>query len=73
MAIARAFKIPVETAYRAAALLPPNSENDEATAELIYIFNSIQSAQRKATALMLLKALMAEEESELRGASKGKR
>jgi transcriptional regulator with XRE-family HTH domain len=73
VSIAKAFKIPVETAYRAAGLLPPNADNDEATLELIHIFHSIQSAQRKATALMLLKALMAEEENEQRVDRKGKR
>src|SRR5690349_24135270 len=46
-AIARAFKLPIETAYRAAGLLPPNSDGDETTEELIYIFKSIQSPQRK--------------------------
>jgi transcriptional regulator with XRE-family HTH domain len=72
-AIARAFKIPVETAYRAAGLLPASSDHDDSTQELMYIFKSIQSPQRKATAIMLLKALIAEEENEKRNDSKGKR
>jgi len=72
IAIARGFKIPVETAYRAAGLLPPSSHDDETTRELIHIFKSIQSPQRKATALMLLKALVAEEENQLRSDGKGK-
>src|SRR6185503_20640506 len=72
-AIARAFKIPVETAYRAAGLLPPSSDHDDSTQELMYIFKSIQSPQRKATAIMLLKALIAEEENEQRNADKEKR
>lgn len=71
-AIARGFKIPVETAYRAAGLLPPSTDGDDSTQEVIYIFRSIQSPQRKATAIMLLKALVAEEENELRGEGKGK-
>jgi transcriptional regulator with XRE-family HTH domain len=65
-AIARAFNIPVEIAYRAAGLLPPISDGDDTIAELVHIFKSIQSPQRKATAMMLLKALVAEEENEQR-------
>jgi len=73
IAIARGFKVPIETAYRAAGLLPPSPDGDDTTAEIIHIFKSIQSPQRKATAIMLLKAL-AEEENEQRGdGSKGKR
>lgn len=67
MAIAAAFKIPVDTAYRAAGLLPPSAELDDITAELMYVFNRIQSPQRKTTALSLIKALMLEEESDQRG------
>ena len=63
MAIARGFKIPVETAYRAAGLLPPTHDGDETTQELIHIFHSLQSPQSKATAIRLLKALLAEEEN----------
>jgi hypothetical protein len=40
--------------------------------EAIHIFKSIQSTQRRATALALLKALINEEENEQR-AEKGKR
>jgi transcriptional regulator with XRE-family HTH domain len=72
VAIARAFKIPVETAYRAAGLLPPSPNSDDTIAEVIHIFNSIQSPQRRATAIMLLKALVAEEENEHRSDAKGK-
>lgn len=71
-AIARAFKIPVEVAYRAAGLLPPLTGHDDTIEQLTYIFNSIQSPQRRSTAILLLKALVAEEESERRGDSKGK-
>lgn len=70
IAIARALKIPVEIAYRAAGLLPTNAGLDDTTAELMYIFNSIQSPQRKTTAITLLKALVIEEENEQRGAGK---
>ena len=72
-AIARAFKIPVETVYRAAGLLPPNTDHDDSMQELMYILKSIQSPRRKATAIMVLKALIAEEENEQRGDGKEKR
>lgn len=72
IAIAKGFRIPVEVAYRAAGLLPPSSDGDDATQEVVHIFKSLQSPQRKATAIMLLKALMAEEENQLRGDGKGK-
>jgi transcriptional regulator with XRE-family HTH domain len=66
VAIARAFKIPIEIAYRAAGLLPPSADADDMIEELIYVFSSIQSPQRRATAIMLLKALLTEEENEQR-------
>jgi transcriptional regulator with XRE-family HTH domain len=71
-AIARAFKIPVEIAYRAAGLLPPSADRDDTIEQLTYIFNSIQSPQRRSTAIILLKALVTEEENERRGDLKGK-
>ena len=66
IAISRAFRIPVETAFRAAGLLPPNPDGDEITSEVIHIFKSIQSPHRRTTAIMLLKALIVEEENEKR-------
>jgi transcriptional regulator with XRE-family HTH domain len=72
IAIARGFKIPVETAYRAAGLLPAIPDGEDTTQELLHIFKSLQSPQRKATAIMLLKALVAEEENQLRNDSKAK-
>jgi transcriptional regulator with XRE-family HTH domain len=65
-AISRALKIPIETTYRAAGLLPINSDNDDTMDEAIYVLKSIHSAQRKATAVALLKALIAEEENEIK-------
>jgi transcriptional regulator with XRE-family HTH domain len=65
-AISRALKLPIETTYRAAGLLPASSDNDDTLDEAIYVLKNIQSAQRKATAVALLKALIAEEEHELR-------
>lgn len=72
MALARGFKIPVETAYRAAGLLSPSIDGSDAIQELIFLFNSLQSPQRRATAIVLLKALVTEEENQLRGDSKAK-
>lgn len=71
-AISRALKIPLETIYRVAGLLPANPDNDDAMEEAMYIFKSIQNSQRRATAIALLKALIMEEENEQRS-GKGKR
>lgn len=71
-AISRALRIPIEITYRAAGLLPNNTDNDETIEEAIYVLKNIQSTQRKATAIALLKALINEEENEQR-AEKGKR
>jgi transcriptional regulator with XRE-family HTH domain len=71
-AISRAFKIPVETAYRAAGLLPPNADQDDTMEQLVHVFKSIQNPQRRSTAIMLLKALVTEEENERRSDLKGK-
>jgi hypothetical protein len=54
----------IETTYRAAGLLPSNSDHDDTLDEAIYVLKNIHSAQRKATAVALLKALIAEEENE---------
>jgi transcriptional regulator with XRE-family HTH domain len=62
--ISRALRIPIEITYRAAGLLPINPDNDETIEEAIYVLKNIQSAQRKATAITLLKALITEEEKE---------
>jgi transcriptional regulator with XRE-family HTH domain len=72
-AIARAFKIPIETVYRAAGYLPPGADGDDAIEELVHVYKSIQSQQRRATAIRLLKALATEEENEQRNVGKGKR
>lgn len=65
-AISRALRLPIEITYRAAGLLPASAENDETLEEAIYVLKNIHSAQRKATAVALLKALITEEENELR-------
>lgn len=72
VAIARALKIPIETAYRAAGLLPLSADGDETIEELIHTFKSIQSPQRRATAILLLKALVTEEENERYSDGKGR-
>lgn len=65
-AISRALKIPIEITYRAAGLLPASPDNDETIEEAIHVLRRIQSTQRKATAIALLKALITEEEDENR-------
>lgn len=72
-AISRALKIPIEITYRAAGLLPNNPENDDAIEEAIHVLKSIQSTQRRATAIALLEALINEEENEQRSNVKSKR
>lgn len=72
IALARGFKIPVEAAYRAAGLLPPIMDGSDAIQEVIFLFNSLQSSERRATAIVLLKALVTEEENQLRGDSRAK-
>jgi len=64
MALARAFKVPVETAYRAAGLLPEIPEPDAFLEELTHKFRLIQNPQRKLTAMSLLQALILEDENE---------
>lgn len=69
--ISRAFKIPIEIAYRAAGLLPASPENDDAIEEAIHVLKQIRNSERKATAIALLRVLI-EEESEQKQ-NKGKR
>lgn len=71
-AISKALRIPLETIYRAAGLLPPSADYDDVTQEAVHIFKSIQNTQRRATAIALLKALIKEEEND-QGSDKGKR
>lgn len=63
-AIAHALKLPTEQAYRIAGLLPDIPENESYIEEIVHLIRKIQSPQRKATALMLIKALASEEEQE---------
>jgi transcriptional regulator with XRE-family HTH domain len=60
-AIARAFKIPVETSYRAAGLLPEQSEIDDFEAEIVHKLKLIKDPKRRETALRLLNTLIEEE------------
>jgi transcriptional regulator with XRE-family HTH domain len=63
-AMARALKLPVETTYRAAGLLPEIPEPEAFVAEIAHMLRLIKNPQRKATAVRLLKALIDEEENE---------
>lgn len=63
-AIARAFKLPVETVYRAAGLLPQETESETFAAEIIHKLRLIKNPERRKTAIRLLKALIDEEENE---------
>jgi transcriptional regulator with XRE-family HTH domain len=62
--IARAFKVPVEQVFRVAGLLPDIPENESYLEEVIHHIRQIQDPQRKATLLLLIKALYSEEEQE---------
>jgi transcriptional regulator with XRE-family HTH domain len=63
-ALARAFKIPIERLYRISGLLPEIPESESLLEEVNYHFRQIQSPQRRATALNLIKALISEEQQE---------
>ena len=63
-AVARAFRVPVEHVYRISGLLPEIPESESWIEEVNYHFRQLQSPQRRATALMLIKALISEEEQE---------
>jgi transcriptional regulator with XRE-family HTH domain len=61
-AIARAFKIPVETVYRAAGLLPQETESESFEAEIVHKLKLIKNPKRRSTAIKVLKALIEEED-----------
>ena len=63
-AIARAFKVPTERVYRIAGLLPEIPETESFVEEATHHIRQIRSPQLKATALLLLRALISEEERE---------
>ena len=65
--IARAFKVPTELVFRVAGLLPNIPESESFMEEITYLIKQIRSPQRKATALLLIKALVTEEEKESNG------
>jgi transcriptional regulator with XRE-family HTH domain len=62
-AIARAFKVPVETVYRAAGLLPQETESESFEAEIVHKLKLIKNPKRRRTAIKVLKALIDEEDS----------
>src|SRR5512133_71963 len=49
--LARAFKIPVETAYRAASLLPEITPTEDFIAEATHLLQMIKNSRHRATAL----------------------
>ena len=63
-ALARAFRVPIERIFRIAGLLPEIPESESLIEEVNYQFRQLRSPQRKATALMLIKALISEEQQE---------
>jgi transcriptional regulator with XRE-family HTH domain len=63
-AIARAFKVPTERVYRVAGLLPEIPESESSLEELMHHIRQLQSLKRRATALILIKALLSEEQEE---------
>jgi len=65
--IARAFKMPIESIYRIAGLLPTLPEEDSFVEELMFLLEQIKNPSRRATALLLIKALVSEEEHENNG------
>jgi len=63
-ALARAFKIPVERVFRISGLLPEIPESESLIEEVNYHLRQLRSPKRRATALILIKALVSEEEQE---------
>jgi len=64
--IARAFKMPIEGVYRIAGLLPNIPESDSFLESSLHLLTQIKNPQRRATAILLIKALVSEEEDESR-------
>ncbi len=62
--IARAFKIPVESVYRRAGLLPDIPDVDSYIDEITHVARQIQSPQRRSTILLFIRALADEEKQE---------
>jgi len=63
-ALARAFKIPVERVFRISGLLPEIPESESLIEEVNFQLRQLRSPQRRATALILIKALISEEQQE---------
>lgn len=64
--IARAFKMPVESVFRTAGLLPNIPESDSFVEESLHLLSQIKNPQRQATTISLIKALVSEEDRENR-------
>lgn len=63
-AIAKAFRMPTESVYRRAGLLPEIPEHESSLEELMHHIRQLRSPKRRATALVLIKALISEEQEE---------
>ena len=64
--ISRAFKVPFETVYRHAGLLPEIPDHESFIQEATHLLREIKSPQRKTTALNLIRTLEKEDEQENR-------
>jgi len=62
IAISHGLSVPVEASFRAAGLLPPVSDEDEFLEEAVYLLRTIQNAERRETAVALLKVLATKEQ-----------
>jgi len=58
--VAKAFGVPAEEAYEAAAIMPPSSKEDAWTREMMHKLNQLSGAQRKIAEWMIKK--LAEDE-----------
>ena len=65
-AIARAFKVPIESAYRQAGLLPDVSAHESFVEDATHLLMKIKNRHRMNTALNLLRTLANEDEQENR-------
>jgi transcriptional regulator with XRE-family HTH domain len=63
-AISRAFALPIEVTYRAAGLLSPRTDYDEAVEEAIHLLRNIKDIRRQETAIQILRVLAKEEVNE---------
>ena len=72
LAIASALKIPAETAFRAAGLLPPKPDEDPWVEQMDYKISKIRNPASRRMAEKLIDTLLADEEAEQAPRRKGK-